>query len=158
METLWWVLTGVLMAVGLAGTVLPLLPGTLLIFAAAVMNALAVGAVGWPTISVLFLLLVAGQIIEFAGGAAGAKRFGASRWGAIGGIAGAIVGIFFGLPGLFIGPIAGAIAGEILAGRGLVPAGVAGWGTLLGTGISIVAKFLIGLGMIAVFVVGVFWK
>ncbi len=83
----------------------------------------------------------------------GAKYFGATRWGAIGGILGAIVGFFFGLPGLFIGPLAGAIIGELLGGKGVLPAGKSGWGTFLGTTAGMIGKFAIGVIMIGWFTV-----
>lgn len=156
METLWWTLTGLLLAVGLAGTIIPLLPGTILIFAGAVLNALTVQAVGWPTLAILLVLLLLAQAIDFVSGAAGAKVFGASRWGALGGLAGAVVGLFFGLPGLLLGPLVGAVAGELIAGKGALPAGVAGWGTFLGTTVGLVTKVVIGVAMVATFCVAAF--
>ncbi|MGB8168430.1 MAG: DUF456 family protein, partial [Chthoniobacteraceae bacterium] len=146
-STLWWTLTLVIMLAGLAGTVLPLLPGTTIILAAAVMHHFALGearSVGWWTIGGLVALTVVSYVLDFVSGAMGAKKFGASRWGAIGGIIGAIVGIFFGLPGIFVGPLAGVLLGELLGGKGLLPAGKSTWGTLLGTTAGIVAKLVIG--------------
>lgn len=154
MTTLWWTLTLLLMFVGLVGTVVPLLPGTTVILAAAIGHHLLLGeahSVGWWTIAGLAALTVLSFIVDFVSGAMGAKYFGASRWGAIGGILGAIVGLFFGIIGLFIGPLIGALVGELLGGRGVLPAGKSGWGTFLGTTAGIISKVLIGVLMIAWF-------
>jgi hypothetical protein len=153
METLWWAVTLILMLAGLVGTVVPLVPGAILIFSGALVNAIAVGTIGWGTVLLLLVLMLMAQAVDFLSGAAGAKYFGASRWGAIGGVLGAVVGIFFGLPGLLLGPLIGAVGGELLAGRGLLPAGKSGWGTFLGATAGLVAKVILGLLMVAVFAV-----
>lgn len=160
-DTLWWTLTLVLMFAGLVGTVVPLLPGTTIILAAAVMHHFALGperSIGWWTIGGLVALTVLTYVLDFVSGAMGAKKFGASRWGAVGGILGAIVGIFFGLPGIFIGPLAGVLLGELLGGKGLLPAGKSTWGTLLGTTAGIVAKLFIGSVMIGWFLAAALWR
>jgi uncharacterized protein YqgC (DUF456 family) len=61
------------------------------------------------------------------------------------------VGIFFGLPGLLVGPVIGALAGELIAGKRLVEAGRAGWGALLGNLAAMIGKLLIGLVMVSWF-------
>jgi len=153
MNTFWWCLTIFLMLAGLAGTVLPLVPGAILILVGAAVNHFAIGSVGWGTLVVLTLLAILTQVLDFVSGAAGAKWFGATPWGAIGGILGAIVGLFFGLPGLFIGPLAGAIAGELIGGKGLLPAGKSGWGTFLGTTAGLIGKLAIAVLMIGWFAI-----
>ena len=153
METLWWAVTLILMLAGLVGTVVPLVPGAVLIFSGALVNAITLGSIGWPTVLILLGLMLVGQAVDFLSGAAGAKYFGASRWGAIGGVLGAVVGIFFGLPGLLLGPLIGAVGGELLAGRGLLPAGKSGWGTFLGATAGLVVKVILGLLMVTVFAV-----
>jgi len=153
METFWWALTIFLMLAGVVGTVLPLIPGAILILVGAAVNHFAIGSVGWPTLVILTLLAILAQVLDFVSGAAGAKWFGATRWGAIGGILGAVVGLFFGLPGLFIGPLLGAIVGELLGGKGLLPAGKSGWGTFLGTTAGIIGKLAIAAVMIGWFAV-----
>lgn len=152
--SLWWSLTLVIMAVGLIGTVVPLLPGTTIILAAAVMHHFALGeerSVGWWTLGGLVVLTIISHVLDFVSGAMGAKKFGATRWGAIGGILGALVGIFFGLPGIFFGPLAGVLIGELLGGKGLLPAGRSTWGTLIGTTVGMVAKLIIAALMIGWF-------
>lgn len=158
--TLWWTLTLVLMIIGLVGTVVPLLPGTTIILAAAVVHHFALGpehSVGWWTLGGLLVLTVLSYIVDFVSGALGAKKFGATRWGAIGGIVGAIVGIFFGLPGIFLGPLVGVLAGELLGGQELLPAGKSTWGTFLGTTAGMVAKLAIASVMVAWFLTVAIW-
>ncbi len=155
-QTLWWVLTLALMLGGLIGTVIPLIPGALVILLAAVMHHLVLGSaksVGYLTLVGLAVLMILAQALEFISGSVGAKWYGATRWGAIGGILGGLVGIFLGLPGLFLGPVAGVLLFELLGGKGLLPATRSTWGTLLGTTAGILAQFVIGLLMIAWFVI-----
>ena len=156
MQTLWWILSVVLMLAGLVGTVLPLVPGTVLILAGAVLHRLTLGpeqSVGWVTIGALTLLTLLAQVLDFLSGSLGAKYFGATRWGAIGGIVGAIVGLFFGLVGLLAGPLLGVLIGELLGGSKLLPATRSTWGTLLGTTAGMIGKVLIGVLMIAWFAI-----
>jgi len=158
METFWWIFTFVLMAFGVIGTVLPLIPGAVIILAAAVLHRLMLGpeqGAGWSTLLALTVLMLLAQAVDFISGSVGAKYFGATRWGAIGGILGGLVGIFFGIPGIFLGPVAGVILGELLGGRGILPAGKSAWGTLLGTVAGIVAKLAIALVMVVWFTVAV---
>jgi len=152
-EALWWTLTLLLMMGGLAGTFLPFVPGTILILGGAVLNYFTVGAVGWVTLVVLTILMILAQVLDLLSGSIGAKYFGATRWGAIGGILGAIVGIFFGFVGIFVGPLVGALLGELLGGKGILPAGKSGAGTVVGTAAGIVGKVAIGLAMVIWFVV-----
>lgn len=154
MTELWWSITVILMAIGLAGTVLPLVPGTTIILAAAILHHVMLGeaqSVGWWTLSGLIALTMLSYALDFVSGALGAKWFGATRWGALGGIVGAIVGLFFGIIGLFIGPLIGVLVGELLGGKQLLPAGKSTWGTLLGTTAGIIARLIIALVMIGWF-------
>jgi hypothetical protein len=158
MELLWWLFAIVLMAVGLIGTVLPAVPGAVVILAAAVIHQSMLGSeksLGWWNIALLGLLTLLSSALEFAAGYFGAKRFGATKWGAFGALLGAIVGLFFPFPGLIIGPVVGAIAGELVAGKRLVSAGRAGWGTLLGNLAGMIGKLAIGLVMVSWFLVSV---
>lgn len=154
MNYVWWTLTIVLMLVGVAGTVLPLLPGTTIILAAAVMHHLLLGqeqSVSWWTISGLAVLTIVSYLVDFASGTIGAKWFGATRWGAIGGLVGAVVGLFFGIIGVFVGPLVGVLVGELLGGKGILPAGKSTWGTLLGTGAGLILRFVIAVMMMGWF-------
>jgi uncharacterized protein len=158
MELFWWLLTVVLFAVGLIGTVAPVLPGTTIILAAAIIHRLVLGAeksIGWKTIVVLVLLTLLSYVFDFLGSYFGAKYFGATKWGAFGAVIGALVGLFFGIPGLFVGPVIGAFVGEFLAGKRMVDAGRAGWGSLLGNLGAMLGKLIIALAMISIFLMNV---
>src|SRR6201993_3558567 len=154
MELFWWLLTIALFAVGLIGTIAPVLPGTTIILAAAIIHRIMLGpdkSIGWHTIIVLVLLTLATYALDVLAGYFGAKYFGATRWGTFGAVLGALVGVFFGIIGIFVGPIIGALAGEFIAGKRAVDAGRAGWGTLLGTLGGMLSKLMIGLAMILIF-------
>jgi hypothetical protein len=158
MEALWWLFAIVLMALGLIGTVIPIVPGTTIILAAAVVHRLALGAnrsLGLSALIAMLVLTLVTYAIDAAAGYLGAKRFGATKWGLIGGAAGAVMGLFFGLFGLFVGPVIGAIAGELIGGKEVMKAGRAGWGTFLGGLAGVIAKLFIGLIMIAIFLMNV---
>jgi uncharacterized protein YqgC (DUF456 family) len=156
MELFWWGITLILMAIGLIGTVVPILPGPMLILGAAVIHRLVLGpekGLGWPGLLLLLLLGLTTMALDFLGGWFGAQRFGATRWGTWGAIAGALVGLFFGLPGVVIGPSIGAIGGELVSGKRLVDAGRAGWGTLLGGLAATLGKLVIALAMVSWFLI-----
>jgi len=148
----WWTVTLLLMLVGLAGTLLPLLPGTSIILAAAVLHHFTVKqTVGWWTLGGLTVLTLLSYGVDLVSGTVGAKWFGATRWGAIGGIIGTIAGLFFGLIGIFVGPIVGVLIGELIGGKEIIPASKTTWGTLLGTTAGLVVRFLIAVVMIGWF-------
>ena len=145
----------VLVLIGLAGTVLPVLPGAPVLFAGLWLAAWAedfahVGPVALGAMAV-FALLTYG--VDFAAGALGAKRFGASKRAIVGATLGALVGIFFGLPGILLGPFVGATIGELSAQRSLGEAGRAGLGATLGLAIGAAAKLAMALSMVGLFLV-----
>ena len=157
-DSLCWLAAIVVMAIGLIGTVLPVLPGTTIILAAAIVHRLIVGpekGMGWWSLGGLIGLALVSYGIEFASSYFGAKYFGATRWGLVGAIIGGIVGIFTGFVTLVILPIVGAILGELIAGKRLINAGKAGWGTLLGSLAGMIGKLAIGLGMVSWWLVAV---
>jgi uncharacterized protein YqgC (DUF456 family) len=153
------VLALVLMGIGLAGTILPALPGIPLMLIGMLVAAWAddFSRIGVFTLVVLALLMALSFVLEFGAAALGAKRVGASRQ-AIGGAAiGTALGLFLGLPGLVLGPFVGAVVGELMARRRLarddaqaaVKVGVGAWvGFVVGT----VAKLAVAFTMIGVFV------
>lgn len=156
MELFWWLFTMLLFAVGLIGTVLPAIPGTTIILAAAVIHRMMLGAersIGWWSIAVLVLLTLGSYVLDFLSGYFGAKYFGATKWGTFGAVIGALVGLFFGILGLFVGPIIGAITGEFIAGKRIIDAGRAGWGSLVGNIGGMLGRLVIALAMIAIFLV-----
>jgi uncharacterized protein YqgC (DUF456 family) len=158
MELFWWLITIILFAVGLIGTVLPVFPGTIIILAGAVIHRVMLGpekSIGWWSIVVLVLLTLTTYALDFFSGYFGAKYFGATKWGMFGAVLGALIGIFFGIIGLFVGPAIGAIAGEFVAGKKMIDAGRAGWGSLVGNLGGMIGKLVIGLIMITIFFVTV---
>lgn len=160
MHTLWWSLTIVFFIIGMIGTVIPLLPGTTIIFATAVVHRVAMGeehSVGWWTLGGLLVLTIVSHVLDITSGSIGAKKFGATRWGALGGLIGTVVGMFFFPFGLLLGPVFGVLIGELVAGQKLVLAGKSTWGTVLGTTAGIVANAVIGVTMIAWFLIVALW-
>ena len=153
-----WSLAAVLVAIGLAGMVLPILPGPSLIFIGLVLAAWAEGFayIGWITIGILAILAILASAVDILAGAFGVKRFGASKRAMIGAVAGAVVGIFFGIPGLVIGPFAGAVIGELTVKQDIHMAGRAGFGAWLGLIMGMAAKVALGFTMIGVFVIARF--
>jgi len=154
MELFWWLITVVLFAIGLIGTVLPVFPGTIIILAGAILHRVMLGpekSIGWQTITVLVLLTLAAYALDFLSGYFGARFFGATRWGMFGAVVGALIGMFFGIIGLFVGPVIGAILGEFIAGKRMIDAGRAGWGSLLGNLGAMIGKLIIALLMITIF-------
>jgi uncharacterized protein YqgC (DUF456 family) len=157
MEAVWWTVTFVLMGLGLVGAVFPIMPDSLLILAGAYLQHFTIHSrhtVGWWTLGVLTALSVLAHLVDFGAGALGAKKFGASRWGALGGLIGGVVGLFFFPIGLFVGPVVGVLCAEILLARkALLPAARSSWGTLLGTMAGMIGKVLIDVAMVAIFLV-----
>jgi hypothetical protein len=152
---LLWLGAIVLIVLGFAGVLLPVIPGSILLMAGFFLGALAddFTYIGWGTLAVLLALAILMQVIEFFLGAVGARRYGASKRGIIGGMIGALGGIFLGLPGIIFGPFIGAVLGELSAQRDLHAAGRAGLGTTIGLVIGSAAKLAIAFSMVCIFVV-----
>lgn len=155
-----WTLTVLLLTLGLIGTVVPLLPGPVLIFIAGVLHTLLrpESGMSWWAIAIQAVLVGVAYGLDIASGAMGTKWFGGSKWGVIGVLVGGVVGLFFGLPGLILGPLIGGFAFEmLLAKKKMTPAAKATWGTLIGTGVGLVARLCIGLVMVAWFFIDALW-
>ncbi len=150
---IWWVLAALLVVGGLAGTVLPALPGPPMVFAGLFIAAWAGGfeQVGWTTIGILGLLTAVAWLIDFLAAALGAKRLGASQRAFWGAAFGAVAGMFFGLPGILLGPFVGAVAAELSAGRDMQQAGRAGYGAWIGVILGTAAKLAITFLMVGIF-------
>lgn len=150
---LLYLLAGVLVIVGLAGTILPVIPGALLVFGGLFLAAWADGFahVGWIPLTLIGTLGLLSWVADFVASLLGAKRVGASPLALLGATIGGIAGIFLGIPGLILGPFIGAVAGELLARGGLRKAGKVGLGTWLGLLAAAVAKVALAFMMIATF-------
>jgi uncharacterized protein len=149
-----WVLAVILVIAGILGTVLPVLPGPLLVFAGLLLAAGIDGfrKVGWLPLLALGFLTALSFVVDFVATRAGAKKAGASRQAVIGAAIGTIAGMFFGIAGIFAGPFLGAAFGEFLARRNLVRAGQVGYGTLTGLVLGAAMKIALALAMVGVFV------
>jgi uncharacterized protein YqgC (DUF456 family) len=153
------VIVAVLMLAGLVGALVPMIPGTPLIVAGAVVYAVFTEytPVGLGRLAILVVLGLAGWAIEHVAGALGARRAGGGRAAVVGAILGTAVGLAFAPLGLVLGPIAGAIAGELLSGRDPVGSVRTGIGTAVGVMLGVAAHFAFALTMVALFVWWV-WK
>jgi hypothetical protein len=147
-----WVLVVLLLVLGLAGTVLPVLPGTVLIFGGILLGAWIddFANVSKWTVGTAAVLTLISVISDYVAAAFGARRVGASREAVIGAVLGTLLGIFTGLWGLLFMPLVGAAIGEYVVLRNLQRAGqvgIATWiGLLLGTAVKIAISFTM-LGM-----------
>ncbi len=152
---LLWVLALVLVLTGFACLVLPAVPGIPLIYAGLVLAAWAedFAFVGWVTLVILGLLALLSYGIDFAATAMGAKKFGASPRALWGAALGTLVGIFFGLPGILIGPFAGALIAELTHKNDMQAATKAGIGATLGLLFGAVLKIALAFTMLGVFVI-----
>jgi uncharacterized protein YqgC (DUF456 family) len=155
-----YAVAAVLVIAGLAGTILPVLPGVLLVFGGLFLAAWAgdftrVGYVAIGIIGALGLLSFAADLLASM---LGAKRVGASPQALFGAAAGGTVGIFLGIPGIILGPFLGAALGEYLARGRLLQAGKVGIGTWIGLIVAAIAKVVIAVAMVATFFVAYLWR
>ena len=153
-DTLWWVLSIGLMIAGLAGTVLPALPGTALVLAGVLLGAWIddFARVGWGALSAVIVMAVLAWVLEYVAGLLGAKKAGASREAIVGAAIGTVAGLFLGIVGVLFLPLVGAAAGEYIAQRDQRRAVHVGLATWLGLMAGLVAKVVLAFMMIGVFV------
>jgi hypothetical protein len=146
-------LVALLLAAGVAGSVVPLLPGPPLVLAGVLLYAWLTDftVIGAGRLAILAGLLALSYPLDYLAGALGVRRFGGSAWAVWGALAGAVVGVFFGIPGIVLGPLAGAIAGELLRGRRLDESVKAGWGALVGLALGGLARLGLTLASVALF-------
>ena len=155
LEVATWCLTLSLMLIGVVGVIVPLLPGTTLILAAAIVHKLILPAeLSWVAIGFIALFWVISIVADFGGVILGTRWFGGSKWGMAGASGGALIGVFFSLPALLLGTIFGAIAAEKLMAKKTDRAALkAGFGAATGFVISTVARIACALIMIALFLI-----
>jgi uncharacterized protein YqgC (DUF456 family) len=157
-QLLLWLAAGALIIAGLAGTILPGLPGVLLIFAGMLLGAWIdhFQRIGWPTLTILGILTGLALVADLIATALGARRLGASRRAVIGSVVGGLVGPFtgLGLIGLLLGPFIGAVIGELIARRPMATAARVGFGTWLGLVIGTLVKLALAVGMLGIFAAG----
>jgi uncharacterized protein len=150
---IWMLLAVVLVLVGIAGTLLPALPGLPFVFAGLLLAAWADGFahVSGTTMIVLAVITLLAMAADFLASIFGPKLTGSSRWAVLGAGVGAIVGLFFSLPGLIIGPFVGAVAAEYIYRENLGQATKAGLGAWLGLIVGAVAKIAALASLLGIF-------
>lgn len=152
--TLLWLLSAALILVGLAGTVLPALPGTAFVLGGIVLGAWIddFSRVGAGVVAACAVLAVIAWVLDYVAGLLGARKAGASRLAIIGAAVGTVVGLFMGLVGVLFMPLVGAAVGEWLSRRDhgqAVKVGVATW---LGIMVGMVSKVVIAFIMVGLFI------
>jgi uncharacterized protein YqgC (DUF456 family) len=158
-KLLYWLLSLILMAVGLVGLVLPAIPGAPLLFLGLLVAAWTENFMyaGVRTLAILAVLALLTYGVDLWATMFGAKRFGASRRAIIGAVIGSIVGVFLGFPGVIFGPFIGAVIGELLAQRSLQQAARAGIGATIGLVLGAALKLALAFAMIGIFIVARFF-
>ncbi len=153
-SALLWIVAIVLIIVGVAGTILPALPGTILVLAGIVLGAWIdsfARVPGW-VVALIALLAVLAWATDYLATVLGARRAGASTLAIVGAALGTVAGIFMGLVGVIFMPFVGAMAGEYFAQRNAPRAAKVGLATWLGLLIGTVVKLVLVFMMIGVFV------
>ena len=152
MDILLYVLAGLALLAGLAGLLLPVLPGAPLLFAGAFLLAWAghFARVGWGSVIAAGALSVLILAVDWIAGALGAKAFGASPWAMWGALVGAVVGLFFGLPGILLGPFVGAVAFELWRDPNVKRAARAGVGVMVGFLVGSAVKVALGFALVGI--------
>ena len=154
-DFLLWGLSVLLIAVGLAGTVLPALPGTAFVLGGIVLGAWIDDFTRVPVwvVVVCTVLAVLAWVLDYVAGLLGARRAGASKQALIGAAVGTVVGLFMGIVGVLFMPLVGAAVGEYLARKNERQAVTVGVATWLGIMAGLLAKVVLACMMIGIFVV-----
>ena len=157
MNTALWIVAVLMVIVGIAGTVLPALPGVALVFGGILLAAWIDGFTvisGW-TVGALAVLTLIGLVIDYVAQTMSAQRAGATGLGIAGAAVGTIVGIFTGLVGLLFMPLVGAAVGEFIAHRDALRAGKVGVATWVGLLVGAVLKLAIVFTMTGIFIAAI---
>ena len=160
MQNIYYILAALLVIAGLAGTILPALPGLPLMFAGMLLAAWAghFAQIGPWTLAVLAVLTLTSIAVDIFATAMGAKRVGASGLAMVGAAIGTLLGgVVFSLPGLILGPFIGAVAGEMLHGKPWQHASRVGVGTWVGLAIGTALKLALAFAMLGIFVFAMLW-
>ncbi|MEO0454383.1 MAG: DUF456 domain-containing protein [Verrucomicrobiota bacterium] len=145
MEWILYLFCLLLVLIGIVGSVVPLIPGVSLILAAGILHKVFLSAeFSWWTVILLILGNALSIGLDYLSGALGSRVFGATKWAFIGAFGGGVVGLFFGIPGLLLGPLIGAFVFEwALSKRGISAAA----GAMAGVGLGVVGNFFIQFGI-----------
>jgi uncharacterized protein YqgC (DUF456 family) len=153
MDIALYVLAALLIVGGMAGAVLPTLPGIPMIFGGIWLTA---AVDHYRHLGMWWLLIIGtlgsvGVIVDFIASALGARRVGASRLALWGASLGTLIGMFFGVPGLLFGPFVGALLGELASGNSVLRSAHVGVGTWLGLLFGTLFKLVISFVMVGLF-------
>ena len=142
-----------IMLIALVGNLIPGVPGTPLALLAAILHRLYFGSqsVNNIVLLVLIILTIASLILDYVASVVGAKKFGATWRGAVGAVVGGLIGLFFSLPGIILGPFVGATLFEMLGRQEFKKAAKAGAGAVVGLLLGAVGKFALCVVMIVLF-------
>ena len=148
-----WIIGTILTVTGLSGLLLPIVPGAPLLFLGLLFGAWAedFSYIGVWTLLMLAAMAALTYVVEFAASILGVKKYGGSNRAMIGAALGGFAGLFLGIPGILIGPFAGAVIGELSLQRSLDEASRAGFGTVVGMALGVAGKLAIGIAMIGFF-------
>jgi uncharacterized protein len=151
-------IVAIVMLVGLIGTCVPGIPGAPLILAGAVGHKLYFGerSASYFALALLVVLTILSLVLDFLATLLGAKKLGATWKGMLGAMIGGVVGLFFSLPGLILGPLIGAFAFEFIGGRAWKESAQAGAGAMLGLALGALGKVVCCVIMVAIFVFSYF--
>jgi uncharacterized protein len=146
-----YLLATALIVGGLIGAVLPTLPGLPMLFGGIWLAAALDGYrhLGLWWLLILGALTALGVLVDFIAATLGAKRVGASRPAVWGASLGTLVGMFFGLPGLILGPFVGALLGELASSKSVLRSAHVGLGTWFGLLFGALAKLVLSLTIVA---------
>ena len=158
MITFLWICAIILILIGLAGLVLPALPGIPIMFLGFLTAAWIDNfqKIGWITLTILGILTLFSFGVDFLMTSIGAKKMGASRLAITGAIIGVLVGFFLGITGIILGPFIGAMVGEYISKHDLLKAGKVGFGTWLGIVLGIAVKLGLAFTMLGIFLTSLF--
>lgn len=153
-QILGWLAATLLIVAGIAGTVLPALPGTLFVLAGIVLGAWLddFNRVKPWVVAIIAVLAVVAWVSDYVATVLGAKKAGASTLALVGAALGTVVGIFMGLIGVLFMPFVGAVIGEYIAQKNAKQAAKVGLATWLGLLIGTVVKLVLVFMMIGIFV------
>ena len=154
------VIAVVLIALGLAGALIPTGPGIPMIFIGVWLLA---GIDHYHHLGYGWLICIAavgavGLTIDLLAGVLGVKRVGASKRAVLGALLGTVVGLCFGLPGLLLGPFLGAVLGELAAGSTVLRSTNVGLGAWLGLIFGTIVKLVSSLMMVAILGAAWWWN
>ncbi len=157
MDIFLLIVAGILMVIGIIGCIVPGLPGTPIAYAG-LWIAQATDRVdfSWQILLIWGIVTIVVSVLDYVVPAWGTKQFGGTKWGVWGSTIGVFAGLFFGAAGVIIGPLAGAILGELIGGKKVEEALRAGWGSFIGIFFGTVLK-LICCGLMTVSLIQAIW-